>query len=291
VALVLVGLMAAELAIWVGGKFKAADASTQCPTIPLNISAGAVTKYRFEKSLWSRWHWRYTGKDGIDGKFEQRCPSLAHDAELSIGGKVAGRTDGKLLTTVSKTYVLDCRGDRAFEWDTGDAFQALINTFQINARYVIRKNGTVVAYVSSTNFLDTTIVIRDAFKDPNSGNNEVANLYRKKFTTSAWNWEFTIYNATHPASDALLLTMLAGQRSFSENRKETDTCNQFFKGVGFFLVAILCLTFVLLVGGGYRFVKKNGRLPKFSDVKGSTTSKKDGGMEEPGISLNPTVAT
>jgi hypothetical protein len=41
----------------------------------------------------------------------------------------------------------------------------------------------------------------------------------------------------------------------------------------------------------YRFVKKNGRLPKFSDVKGSTTSKKDGGMEEPGISLNPTVAT
>ncbi len=41
---------------------------------------------------------------------------------------------------------------------------------------------------------------------------------------AAWNWEFTIFNASHPASDPLLLTMLAGQRAFSEKPKDTDTC-------------------------------------------------------------------
>ncbi len=42
---------------------------------------------------------------------------------------------------------------------------------------------------------------------------------------AAWTWEFTVTNASHPACDGLLLTSLAGQRSFSEgNDDATDMC-------------------------------------------------------------------
>jgi hypothetical protein len=61
------------------------------------------------------WHWTYTLElAGHSGKLVQRCPSVRHDAELSLDGTVAGRTDGKIATLVAKTNVLDCHGDRIF---------------------------------------------------------------------------------------------------------------------------------------------------------------------------------
>ena len=53
----------------------------------------------------------------------------------------------QLLSIKSETHVLDCHGDRVFQWDSGSAIQAAINSFQINAQYLIRKNGTLIAYV------------------------------------------------------------------------------------------------------------------------------------------------
>jgi hypothetical protein len=53
----------------------------------------------------------------------------------------------QLLTTKSNTYVLDCHGDRVFQWDSGSALQTFINHYQIRAEYLIRKNGTLIAYV------------------------------------------------------------------------------------------------------------------------------------------------
>ncbi len=43
--------------------------------------------------------------------------------------------------------MLDCHGDRVFQWDSGSALQTFINHYQIRAEYLIRKNGTLIAYV------------------------------------------------------------------------------------------------------------------------------------------------
>lgn len=250
---IFLGFCAAELAIWLSGEYKPLPAATACQAVPVNTTTGAVTTLRFQKDIWSRWHWKYVGRDGINGEFQQRCPSITHDAELTLNGNVAGRTNGKLLTTISKTAVLDCHGDQAFEWDSGSAIQTFINSFQIDAKYLIRKQGTLVAYVDSTNFFSTDIVLRDALSTDRVDGNfpVVAELTRNKLSTSEWNWYLTIRNGSHPASDPLLLTMLAGQRSFSENSKSTDMCNEFFKTVGYLLIAVIVLVFVVIGGLTY----------------------------------------
>ena len=153
IVVIVIGFAIAELAIFVGGQYKPLAASTQCDEIPLPSNA----TFSFEKQLLSRWHWRYVGQDDIDGKFQQRCPSLTHDAELTLNGNVAGRTDGKIATVVSSTRVLDCHGDTVFTWDTGSVFQTVINSFRLSVRYLIYDGvtGSVLAYVDGTQWISS----------------------------------------------------------------------------------------------------------------------------------------
>ncbi len=58
------------------------------------------------------------------------------------------------------------------------------------------------------------------------------------------------------AADPILLTLIVGQRSFSENPDSTDACNGYFTVVGWLLVALLVLAvfalfaFVYFLGKG-----------------------------------------
>lgn len=278
VVVVMVGFMIAELAIWVGGKYSVAPEGDVCPSIPLNTSTGGVTHFAFQKDLWSRWHWRYNGEGAIKGKIEQRCPSFTHDVELSLNGKTAGRTDGKLASYISTTFVQDCHGEEVFEWDSGNMIQTFINKFRINAKYIIRRRGVIIAFVDSTEFFETTIILKDADPVWNGHWPEIARMNRKKLTLSAWTWEFTVTNASHPACDGLLLTSLAGQRSFSEgNDDATDMCNGFFRGVGYLLVAILCAIGAVLVYAVYALFTGRGAtlLRPFSRRPASALQSKD----------------
>ncbi len=60
--------------------------------------------------------------------------------------------------------------------------------------YLIRaNNGTILAYVDGTHFIEDNINILDA-----STNQVIANLYRDKFTLSAWTWIIKANLPSHP---------------------------------------------------------------------------------------------
>lgn len=136
--------------------------------------------------------------------------------------QIAGRTDGKILTTVSKTNILDCHGDRIFITgapflvqsvynrtrvcacrdafflnlsETGSPWSTFINNVLMKVAYVVyASNGTQLAYVDGTTFISDTIVVKDPVTK-----NAVATLYRDKVTLSSWVWQITVAQLDHPA--------------------------------------------------------------------------------------------
>jgi hypothetical protein len=119
-------------------------------------------------------------------------------------------------------------------------------------KYLIRAdNGTVVAYVDGSHFLEDDIDIKDA----NDGS-VIANLYRDRFTLSAWTWKLTAYQPGHAVANPVLLALLAGQRSFGAVPKDSDVCNKYFTNVGWVLVAVVCFAFVVVCVFVYNAFKK-----------------------------------
>ncbi len=79
--------------------------------------------------------------------------------------------------------------------ETGDVWQTIINSNNIQVSYLIYSaGGSLLAYVSGTHFIEDDIDIQDS-----TTNQIVANLYRNKLSFSAWTWQITAYNTSHPA--------------------------------------------------------------------------------------------
>lgn len=107
-----------------------------CPQFPTNL-----TYFELRKQIWKQWKWEYDlaapkfVNDSLHDNFsfgtkdeaEQKCPTATHDVEIHLNGKLAARTDGKILTTVSKNYIRDCHGSVMFQTKTASTFHTIIN--------------------------------------------------------------------------------------------------------------------------------------------------------------------
>lgn len=115
--------------------------------------------------------------------------------------------------------------------------------------------ATVLAYVSGSTFFVNNINLVDA-----GGTNVVANLYRNKLSLSAWEWRIRVFDTTHPAAHPTLLSLMAAQLSFMKTpgtRKDTtDICNSYFMVLGWVIVAVLCLAFVVACVLLWKWCKK-----------------------------------
>ncbi len=223
------------------------DDSHECPSIP------RVDKFKAEKQLTSQWNWRYSARDAFSAKVEQYCPTLQHDVNIFYEGRFVGRSDGKILTTVSKTFLRDCHGKKIYVLRTGDAFETIVNMNKIWVSFELREYNTdasgeeneVIAYAEQFNFFTNEFELKDKY------GNKISKLYMNKYQIQKWTWEFTIYNKTHACGDPFVLMSIAGKSSFSETttdndgdtKDQTDMCNTYFR-----VVSILMLCIVSVVG-------------------------------------------
>lgn len=194
-----------------------------------------LTSFTATKKIFSQWKWTYEFEE-FDGKIEQVCPSSQRDVNVIVGDKLAVRSDGKILSTVSKTYINDCDGKRNMTMRTGGIFDTIINGNKIVVSFELRDNSDkIVAYVDGRHFFNDNIDVKnvDGFV--------VANMRRNKFSTS-WKWIFTISIPNHPGSDPRVLSMIAGRKSFGDDDEKTDICNQYFTQVAWtFLFCGICI--------------------------------------------------
>ena len=233
VALIILGFGISEIVILINGQ-KYVSRSTECAQFP------NITSFTAEKNLWSQWHWTYSFVE-FNGKIEQNCPTTQHDTNVYVDGNLVARSDGKIFSFVTLTYINDCQGDRTFVTRTGDEWEAFINGNRIWVSFLLTDatEDETLAYVSSTSFFDDNIDIKD------SNGQVVANMQRQFFEIP-WKWKFTIYNSTHPGADHRVLSLIAGRRSFiGKKDTDTDACNNYFYIVGWLLVAILILITLL----------------------------------------------
>ena len=196
------------------------------------------------KVLLSQWNWRYDISDG-GAKIQQVCPSLTHDVNVyGTDGRLVSRSDGKIATVLSKTYVNDCHGDRLWTVRTGSLFQTVINGHKLWVSLEVRNTtDDVVAFVDGRHFFTDNVDIREAREG-----RIVANLNRNKWKLSRWRWTINQVDPTHPASDLRLLATLAGKTSFSELDNSTDLCNQYFFAASIAVIVGLVVVFAAAVG-------------------------------------------
>ncbi len=213
-----------------------------CPTVSL------LDRVVAEKKLLKQWHWTYKVQE-YNAQFEQYCPTTQHDVNVFVDGKFAMRSDGKIVTTLSTTHILDCHGDVVYTTRTANIFDTIINGNKIFVSFELRsgnEHGDIIAYADQTNFFSNEVKIRDIH------GNLIVEMNRNLLTFSPYTWEYKFHNQTHPAANILMLMTITGKVSFSDSDDSTDVCNSYFWGVSWFTVAILsAVALVIVVTVGY----------------------------------------
>jgi uncharacterized protein YxjI len=215
-----------------------------CGSFPSN-----TTHYTLKKKFYNQVHWRYNIQE-FSGYVQLICPTVEYDSILYVNDDIVGYIDGKILTTVSRSYINDCQGERLYTIKTGSKFQTIINSFKIDVSLLIKDkdNNITLGYVEAEYFFTDNIDIK------NTNGTVVANL-KKNFLS--YEWTVNVYDINSPAADKLILSLLAGKRSFSDSYNSngdqtTDLCNGFFWGVSWTLVALVSLIVLfILVAIGY----------------------------------------
>jgi len=231
-AAIIVGFGISEIVILTNGKNYVGN-SQDCPIFP------NATSFVAEKKIFSQWHWKYGFVD-FDGSIQQHCPTIEHDVDVYINGHLLGRSDGKIFTTVTLTYINDCHGKTLYAMRTGDAWEALINGIRIVVSFELMDptQTDVYAYIEGKSFFDDSFDIKD------TSGNIVSHMDRQYFE-NPWTWRFTRYDTNHAGSDPLVMSIIAGHQSFTDDKDSTDACNSYFYDVGYILIAVLGLIFLV----------------------------------------------
>ena len=228
--LVLFGFGISEIVIYTQGTAYTPN-STDCPLFP-NITQVTATK-----KIWSQWHWTYEFEE-FSGQIRQVCPSLQHDTGVYLDGALVSRSDGKIMSLVSLTYINECHGTKVYNMKTGSVWQAIINSNKIWVSFLLSdaEQDQPLAYVESTSFFNDNIDIK------NAQGHIVANL-KRKFLQIPRKWQMNRYDPYHPGADLRVLSIIAGTRSFSDTDSDgndkTDVCNQYFYDLAYTLIAFL----------------------------------------------------
>jgi uncharacterized protein YxjI len=233
----LIGLGISEIVIYTEGtKY----IEKECGSFPQNMTSITATK-----NIWSQWHWKYEFENG---KIEQVCPTVKHSVNIFYDGKLVSRSDGKIFSTVSETTINDCNGKKIYTTRTGGLFQTVVNGNKIMVSYELHdKNGRTLAYVEGKYLLTDKIEITST-----KTNKVVAKLSRNKWSMK-WKWEIEIIDPQDEACNPISLLTIAGQRSFGENEKKTDGCNNYFFGVAYFFLVI---GVIIVMSAGFVFYGK-----------------------------------
>lgn len=189
---------------------------------------------------------------GFSGQIKQKCPTINHDADLYIDGKLVGRTDRKTLDFNQKNYILDGTGKVLFIVKTGDFTETLLNGNKIIISLgLYDPSDKFIGYYSGQNFIiQNSVTIQDLH-----GNN-VIRMDRE--IDPVWKWTITLLNNTTPFNDFRLGALLAGYVSFSDNSKSTDICNNYFWITSWTLVAVICVGIIGIASLVYnKYCKKN----------------------------------
>lgn len=235
ILLLIIGLTAT---MYAKGRFVPQPASVPCPAINVTTHPDFAFTYTRDGFVLLNWHAKYqTTLGSSDARFEQVCPTLQHDTQLLVDGKLAGRTQAHFF---SGTHVLDCHGDVVFSWSADN-----INVFGHSSTYTVRgRDDTVIAHVSTTDGMITIVSAHDRSR--------VASMQRGPWQGS---WKYTVHNTTHPAADAWLLTMFTGQQlSFRSGKLTSDDCNRVFFALAFISSASIVVGVCFVVCGLYGFV-------------------------------------
>lgn len=221
------------------GKFIPQPASEPCPAINVTTHPRFSFTYARDGFTLLNWNAKYEAALGTETRFQQVCPTLHHDTQLLIHGKLAGRTQADFF---SGTNVLDCHGDVVFSWTAAN-----INVFGHSSLYTVRgRHDSVIAHVnmSKPHGLVTIVSAHDRSR--------VATIQRRPWQGS---WKYIVENATHPAADALLLTMFTGQQlSFRSGRLTSDDCNRVFFALAFLSSVFIVVGVCCVACGLYGFV-------------------------------------
>ena len=240
---ILIGFGISEIVILTEGN-KYVTYSQECTQFP------NITSFTAEKQIFSQWHWTYKFLQ-FDGGIEQKCPTLQHDTNIYVNGNLVARSDGKILSLVTLTYVKDCHGNTIYVTRTGNAWETMINgnRIWISFQLMTADQDQMLAYVDGTHFFNDDINIKSM------DGTIVANLQRKYFEVPR-KWQFNIYNQNHPGADPRVLSLIAGRRSFTGSKDDdTDVCNSYFFSVGYTLIAILSVIFIIFCIFIYYYIK------------------------------------
>ncbi len=139
---------------------------------------------------------------------------------------------------------------------TGPAWTQYISPAlpNVKVKYVIENtNGTIVAYMADSTTSTTSLTLQDAITG-----NSISMMVWSQPSAGGWSWKITVPGnfTTHPAADAVLLALLAGQRTFAGPASTTDRCNDYFSTLGYVLIATSVVVLLLFAWWVYDSVKK-----------------------------------
>jgi len=205
----------------------------------LPMEVANLTHASLEKSLISQWRWTYED-EGAALKMRAMCPSARQEADVFYNQKLIGRTKGKLWNFEGSFDVLDCNGDKMGKWSAGSWAQNVENsfTYQVNS-YIENKEGERIAYIKGENFVSSNIEIVDAI------DGELVALMQRDVISLEWTWEILRKQPEHPAADWRLLLGIIGKESFATDNDKNCICNQYFYGLLYSLIAVVCIVFCM----------------------------------------------
>ena len=198
--------------------------SDTSPTTPLQ-DWNNENEIELKKVIEGQWNWRY---ENNGRKFVQICSRWNHDASFIADDQLVSTYDNKIVTGLETSYLRDYKGDKIYEVNTGDIWQALINNNRISVKYLVKKveNDEVVAYVSGTSFFEDNF----SFKNPDG--DEMVSISRDKISTQ-WVWKYK----QDPTKNTLPLSLVVSISSrISFMGKDTDLCNSTWQTLFIFMI-------------------------------------------------------
>lgn len=251
VSIAIIAMDFSIIGIYDAEKNSYSDDGTVCAELSENITSFSVTE-TWGSAIGVAQHWEFRA-DQFPGKIIKKCPTLTDDAEVYVNGRLAGKSDGKILSVLSENRIRDCTRKIKYVIKTGSVFDTVINGNKISVSFVMYDNTeskNVLAYVEGSHFFFDEFVLRDP----------TTNAAITRITSSPLNvikkWDVVRYNTSHPASSFLVIGSVIGKKSFTEKtndkdkdkdgNKKNDVCNNYFWVVpwlNIILLAIVCFCF------------------------------------------------
>ena len=220
------GVALAAIALSTPGYTTARDVCPAFKRIPEN--------YTIEVPIIQFWTEKNYIKNISNASLEvsQVCPSYNEDFALWVDGELAGKTETDFWSVSQRFEIKDCKGNLQFIGKTEDLLQTLSNSLKFQTSFQIHNpKNELVAFVERDNFWNRQINLKD---------NENNMIDTMDSSVLCWSWYVRTFQVNHPLANPLTIAVIIQKRGYE---REKDSCNRFFWGALWFLVALalICL--------------------------------------------------